>query len=92
MQVVYMFESIKNCLDSIIKAIESRQWFASLCMCRRNVLASKSFTLFQPALRYGIARHTPVASGRKTAYANLGTIGQARTFELLVEEPAVKYC
>lgn len=37
MQVVYMFESIKNCLDSIIKAIESRQWFASLCMCRRNV-------------------------------------------------------
>ena len=45
---------------------------------------------FQPCSRTGIAWHTPVTSRTDGDTSYLWTIGQTRTFELLIEEPAEK--
>ena len=46
--------------------------------------------LFLPDAHAGVTRHAPVASGRERDRADLGAVGQAAAFELLLEEAAIE--
>lgn len=65
--------------------------YSYLQQLRREKSSLQVVTFFEPECGAGIGWHAPVAAWREGDTAHLGTIGEARALELLVEEAPEEY-